>query len=104
MKPQQNPIIDYATFEAKIEKYDHVCRKLEISFNKADSRCWTAIINPNKENIYVTCHANKWEYGDRLFDILASGKIVLDVDPEDVYQTIDLIINKTTSVVVADKQ
>ena len=98
MNHQYNPITDYPTFEGKIEKYDHTCKKLEISYNKSDSRCWSAIIQPNKENVFVTCHANKWEYGDRLFDIISSSKVVFDVDPEDIYQTIDLIINKTATV------
>ena len=89
-----NEIIDYGVFQGKIEKYECKCEKIDIFYSKADSRCWTAIINPTKECIFVTYHINKNEYGDSLFDIVASTRSMTDVDNEDIYQTIELLLNK----------
>lgn len=90
-------LIEYSVFQGKIEKYDCKCYKLDIYFSKADSRCWTAVVNPNKDNIFVTHHINKNDLGESSFDVISSEKIITDVDPEDIYQTIELILNNKES-------
>lgn len=89
-----NEIIDYGIFQGKIEKYECKCEKLNIFYNKADIRCWTAIINPTTDCIFVTYHINKNEYGDSGFDIISSGKSVFNIDSEIIYQTIEIMLNK----------
>jgi hypothetical protein len=85
-------LVDYSIFQGKIEKYECKCYKLDIFFNKGDSRCWTAVVNPNTDNVFVTHHINKSDLGEATFDVISSDKIITDVDPEDIYQTIELIL------------
>jgi hypothetical protein len=87
-----NQLIEYGTFQSKVEKYECKCQKLDVFYGKADSRCWTAIINPNKENLFVTYHINRYDIGDSSFDVLSSEKILLEIDPEDIYQTVELLL------------
>ncbi len=93
-----NEIIDYNVFQGKIEKYECKCDKLDIYYNKGDHRCWTALINPTKECIFVTYSLNKNEYGDSGFDIIASNCSMFDVNSEDIYQTIEPLLIKKQSV------
>lgn len=86
-------LIDYSIFQGKIEKYECKCFKLDIYYSKGDSRCWTALVNQNTDNIFVTHHINKYDLGESSFDVISSEKIITDIDPEDIYQTIELILN-----------
>lgn len=86
-------IIDYAIFQSKIEKYECKCQKLDIYYNKSDSRCWTALINPDTDNVLVTQHINRYDLGDTSFDVLSSEKNITDVDIDDIYQTVELLLH-----------
>lgn len=88
-----NNLVDFNVFQGKIEKYECKCQKMDMYFNKTDARCWAAVINPNKENIFVIHQVNKYEMGDASFDVLSSEKITTDIDPEDIYQTVELLLN-----------
>lgn len=87
--------MEYLKFADNVKKIDCNVTKLSISYNQADSRCWTALINQNIDNIVVTHHINKYEYGTQLFDIFSSKKIITDVEIDDLYDTIDLLIKRT---------
>lgn len=86
--------MEYTKFADNIKKLDCTVSKLDISYNQADSRCWSAIINGLSDNIIVTHHINKHDYGTQLFDIFSSKKIMTDVETEDLYDTIDLLIKR----------
>lgn len=102
--PRSIPAVDYGVFAENIKKYHLTCSKLDIAYNVSDSRCWTALVNPEAENLLVTFHVNKYNLGDRYFDILSSTKSVSDIFVEDIYDSIDLIINKNTSVATESEQ
>ena len=87
--------LDFASFKSKVGKYEVDVVKLDLAYRLHDPRSWTAIINPGKENLIVTYFINRSDYRDRSFDVLSSGRNILDIDPEDVYQTIELLTKKT---------
>lgn len=86
--------MEYSKFADNIKKLDCTVTKLEISYNQSDSRCWSALVNQNTDNIVITHHLNKHEYGTQLFDIFCSNKIITDVETEDLYDTVELLISK----------
>ncbi len=86
---QRTEILDYQAFINGLGKLNISVSKLDIGYNRADSRCWTAVINPGKDNVLVTFHANKRHLGDQTFDVISSEKIYTDLDPEFVYDVID---------------
>jgi len=86
--------LDYPTFAGKIEQFECEIYKLDVIYNHADHRCWTAIINPKKDNIIVTYGINKYGPGTRYFDILASEKTMIDVYQDDVYSIIESMLGK----------
>jgi hypothetical protein len=88
-------IIEFPIFQGRVEKYNCKCEKLEIYYNKADTRYWTAILNKGKDNIFITHCVNKSELGDNCFDIVCSGKVTLNVEPEDIYETVETLVGKT---------
>jgi len=86
--------LDYPTFLGKIKHYECNVQKLDIIYHPSDHRCWTALINPEKENIIITYGINKYGPGSRYFDILTSTKTMLDVYQEDVYPIIENLLGK----------
>lgn len=88
--------VDYATFASKIKHMEVNVLKLDIVYNQSDHRCWTAVINPGRENIVVTFHVNKYGYKNSFyFDILFQDKVYLDIYVEDIYDVIQNIIQKS---------
>lgn len=90
------PVVEYKTFEDNIKRFNLECYKLDVVYHVSDCRYWTAVVNPKKENIFVTFHVNNTQIGDRFFDVLSSEKTISYVYVEDIYDTIDLIVNKDT--------
>lgn len=88
------PVVEYKTFEDNIRKYNLSSAKLDIVYHVSDHRYWTAIVNPGKENLFVTFHVNKTQIGDRFFDILSSNKTATDIYVEDIYDAIALLVSK----------
>ena len=84
--------IDYADFSKNLAKNETSTFKLDIYYNKADSRCWTALVNQGVDNIIVTYHTNKEFLGDSSFDILSSDRIFSGVDPEHIYDILDELL------------
>lgn len=97
-KPRSIPTIEFSTFAENIKKYHLECYKLDIVYHVSDSRCWSALVDPKGENLIVTFHVNKYQLGDRYFDILSSNKAAADILIEDIYDSIDLLINKHREV------
>ena len=87
--------MEYSTFTGNLKKSNCSVTKLETIYNQADCRCWSAIINQGSDNVIVTHSVNRYSQGTQLFDVFASSKIVADVEPEDVFDTIDLLVTKT---------
>jgi hypothetical protein len=83
--------IDYTTFAGKLQKNDLDVFKIDIAYPLADSRCWSALINRNTDNIVVTFSVNRQQYGDKSFDIFYDNKILTDIAVDDIYDTIDLL-------------
>lgn len=88
------PIVEYKTFEDNIKRYELTSTKLDMIYNISDHRYWSAIINFGKENILVTFHVNKSNIGNRYFDLISSDRVITNVLVEDIYDTIDMLINK----------
>lgn len=89
--------MEYLKFADNVKKIDCSVLKLDVAYNHADSRCWSALLNQGKDNIVITHHLNKNDYGEQLFDILSSDKIITDVELEDLYDTLDLLIKRDQS-------
>jgi hypothetical protein len=87
--------MDYNTFVGKLKKYNCSVVKSDILYNQTDCRCWTAIINQKTDNIIVTYNINRSDLGSQHFDIISSNKISTDVEIDEVYDFIDVLINKT---------
>ena len=85
--------IDYKTFASRMKKNDIRVFKLDTTYAMADTRCWTALINEGTDNILVTFNVNRYAIGNQYFDIMSSKKIITDVYVDDIYDTIDLLIN-----------
>lgn len=96
-------VMDYASFQTKIGKYNLPIVKLDIVYNRADCRCWSAIVDNNDSNIIVTYHVNKQEFGTSGFDILSSDKIILDVSEDDVFDLIEDLTAKSITVLTTEE-
>jgi hypothetical protein len=71
---------------------------MDIYYTRGDSRCWTAILNQGKDNILVTYHYNKDYLGHQCIDILSSERSMIGIEPEYVYDIIEELVNKTSTV------
>jgi hypothetical protein len=87
--------MDYNTFAGNVKKSHCTVTKLDTAFNHADSRCWSALINPGRDNIIVTHSINKNDIGSQTSDIFSSQRIMTDVENEDVFDVIDLFVDKS---------
>lgn len=98
-----NPeITEYPVFLTKIAKIDLKVQKLDIIYNKVDSRCWSAIVDPIDQNIIVTYHINKLEFGDRVYDIVTSTKSYIDIEEHQIYELLEDLTRKTQTIVYVD--
>ena len=82
--------MDYPTFANNVQK-THSIQKLDLIYNYADSRCWTALIDRGVSNILVTYHVNKYELGTQYFDIFYGDSVLSDVEIDEIYDTLELI-------------
>lgn len=84
----------YDEFEKLVdEKCGLKVKRMEVSYNESDTRCWTAIIGHNNQNILATYHVNKTEYGTRCFDILSSRNPSLEIPENEVFEVITNLLN-----------
>lgn len=97
MAHKYSKTVDYASFTQNLAKFDNQTFKLDVFYNKADSRCWSAVINQKGDNVIVTYHVNKDQYGDHSFDILSSEKTLIGIEPEYIYDILDEILTKKTA-------
>lgn len=74
------------------EKLGLKTKRLDVSYNEADPRCWTAIIGKDATNIIVTYHVNKTEYGERGFDVLHAKNPIINVSESDILTTLKELI------------
>ncbi len=86
--------ISYEVFQAQIGKFNYKSTKLDVVFNTSDHRCWAALISPEKENIFVVHSVNKYDLGDSYFDIITQDKLITDVDLEDIYDELGVLLGK----------
>lgn len=86
--------IDYNTFESHVKNLDANCFKLDINYNMADHRCWSAVVNPGQENIIVTFTMNKDRYGTYFFDIITQDRTSMDVYAVDIYDILGDLLHK----------
>jgi hypothetical protein len=89
--------IDYNTFASKLRSEDLTVQKLDVSYSMADTRCWTALINPETHNLIVTFVVNRHQIGNHYFDILSSKRILTDIYTNDIYEAIDALLDKQTT-------
>jgi hypothetical protein len=91
--------MDYNTFAGRLKNTNLTVTRQNISYNQADTRCWTAIVNKGTDNIIVTYNVNRYEQGTQYFDIVSSSKILTDVEPDEILDTIELIVSKSPLLV-----
>ena len=96
--------MDYNSFAGKIRNSDCSVTKLDLVYNHTDCRCWSALVNQGKENIIVTYSVNRSEFGSQVFDILSSNKILTDIEPEDIFDVIELTLTKPIYTEVITKE
>lgn len=89
--------VDFPSFSGKLRKQECVVQKLDLSFNQADTRCWSALINPGSDNIIVTFNVNRYNVGNKYFDIMSSERIISDVYVDDIYETLEMLLNKVAA-------
>jgi hypothetical protein len=61
----------------------------------ADCRCWTAVINPESDNILVTFVVNRLKHGSYYFDIITQDRTSLDVYAADIYDILSDLTGRT---------
>lgn len=91
--------IDYHSFETEIKNLGFEITKLDINYNQSDHRCWSAIINPSKDNLIATFTINKYQYGSHYFDLITQNRTVMDIFTSDIYDIITDMIGKTPVVI-----
>ena len=98
----QNEPMDFLTFQQKVGKYEIQSQLLDIMYKHSDPRAWSAVVNPGTHNIVVTYFINRKDLGERNFDIISSRRNFYEVDTDDVFQTLDLIVNHDDKNTVVD--
>ena len=88
--------MDYSTFAGNLKKTNASVAKLDLAYNHTDCRCWSAVVNQGAENIIVTHSVNRGEHGAQNFDVFTSTRIITDVEPDDIFDTIDMIVNRSS--------
>jgi hypothetical protein len=94
--------LDYQTFKSKAQQYECEILKMDIIYHLSDHRCWSAIINPGKENIIVTYGINKYGPGTRYFDVITSDRIYSDVYQDDIYALLESFLGKGITTIYFD--
>jgi hypothetical protein len=87
--------IDYNTFESNVKNLGLTITKLDVNYNFADCRCWSAIINPSSDNILVTFVVNREKYGTYFFDILTHDRTSTNVYVDDIYDILETLTGQT---------
>lgn len=94
--------MDYHTFAGKARGPNCSVTKMDFLYNQSDCRCWSALINQGKDNIVVTFSVNRSEYGVQLFDVFSSKRIFTDIEPEDIFDVIEMVLPKTEQLQTED--
>jgi hypothetical protein len=96
--------IDYNTFESHVKNLGYQVFKLDVNYNQADHRCWTAVINPGAENFLVTFTINKGNFGAHYFDLVTQDRTIMDIYTSDIYDIITDLLGKTPVVLTLDDE
>ena len=83
----------YDDFNEQLKKECGVgSEKLDVVYNEGDSRCWTALISRNSDNILITFHVNREFLGDKNYDVLANRKTFFNVSSLDIWEIIASLV------------
>jgi hypothetical protein len=83
----------YDAFSKQIEESCGIRpKRLDVTYNESDSRCWSAVVDKDNTNIIVTYHVNKGDYGNRCFDILYTKNPILNVEEGEIFDTLKTLI------------
>jgi hypothetical protein len=88
-------ILSYEDFVRNLANVSARPQKLDIYYNKVDSRCWSALLNQGTDNVIVTFHLNKDHLGHQCIDIMSSSRTMIGIEPEYVYDIIDELLTQT---------
>lgn len=78
----------FLEFSKRMEDMELECVKLEMMFNEADSRLWTAVINPSSLSLIVVFHVNKEDYRHRSYDLHTPNRIITDLNLNNLFDKI----------------
>jgi len=72
-KKVSNKIKTAGYFIKRLKDSGFVVFKIFNAFNDADSRRWTILVDPGVASVFITCHCNKNEINEVLFEIDDGG-------------------------------
>lgn len=84
--------VDFQTFASRLRSNGLKVLQLDYTYSFADVRCWSALINQGDDNIIVHFVVNRYNIGNKYFDVITENKVYTDVYVDDIY---DLITNLT---------
>lgn len=83
----------YDDFDRKLrEECGLHSEKLDINYNQGDSRCWTAIIGKDDENVFVTFHVNRGNLGTKNYDVLGNRRQMVEITQRDIFDVLSNLI------------
>lgn len=97
MTKNYTPSLAYEDFVRNLANVNAKPFKLDIYYNRGDSRCWSALLNQGTDNVIVTYQINKDYLGHQCIDILSSDRTMVGIEPEYVYDILDEILTSTDS-------
>ena len=92
-----NKIKTAGYFIKRLKDSGFVVFKIFNAFNDADSRRWTILVDPGVTSVFVTCHCNKNEINEVLFELDDGGYLFSKgtyLKTESIETLITLLISK----------
>lgn len=74
----KNKVTTVGYFVKRLRDSGYICDKIFTHYNNADCRSWTAIVDPGKASIFITCVNNKNELGEEFFEMHDAGQFIPD--------------------------
>ena len=74
-KNAHNKISTAGYFIKRLKDNGFITHRIFSSYDKADPRRWTILIEPGKSSVFVTCYENKDALREILFEINDGGRV-----------------------------
>ena len=87
-----NRYISIEEVSEKLKEMGHSVTRMNLTFNKADSRVWGINVSSGERNILVFYYKNREELNDHGFDVIERKKY-LNLKPYELYEAVDQIVS-----------